>query len=168
MHPFSATSSMAPPPATNPDTSTHEPERLALIISTPYVIVITHKWTSLSCSHCKNSTNPTNSPNWLCSDCVVDSFPFSHLDEACFNLVSFENAYSFVDFDGDRYQSLCFNPLDSIHRAGNLNDLDPDTNFCRSSSTCGYFLKTNWMNQSPVNFLTLFLFRTAIPHPFLF
>ena len=117
------------------------------IDSTSYVIVITHQGTSLSCSHCKNSTNPTNSPNWLCSDCVVDSFPFSHLDEASFNLISFENACVIVDFHGERYQSLCFNPLDSIHRAGNLNDLDPDTNYCRSSSTCDYFIEDQ-LNES--------------------
>ena len=148
------------------------------IDSTSYVIVITHQETNLSWVTVK--TQLTLLILWFCFDCAVDSFPFSHLDEASFNLISFENACVFVDFDGQRYQSLCFNRLDSIHRAGNLNDLDPDTNCCRSSSICVYFIEDQlnesisllWFNglkfAGTVNFLILFPFRTAIPHPFLF
>ena len=47
MHPFSATSSMAPPPATNPDTSTHEPVRSALIIHHMLLLLPTSEPVSL-------------------------------------------------------------------------------------------------------------------------
>lgn len=80
-----------------------------------------------TCAYCKNSTNPTN------PDCEVNIFPFNHL-------VIFENVYGTVNFDTDRLASLCFYPMEYIQRAGKFNDLDSDSNFSRSSSTCDYFV----------------------------
>ena len=99
-----------------------------------------------TCAYCKNSTNPTNPPNWLCFDCVANIFPFNHLDDASFNLVIFENVYGTVNFDADRLASLRFNPMEYIERAGKFNDLDPDSNFSRSSSTCDYFVEDQLNN----------------------
>ena len=99
-----------------------------------------------TCAYCKNSTNHTNPPNWLCFDCVPKIFPFNHLDDFSFNLVIFENVHGTVNFDTDRLASLRFNPMEYIQRAGKFNDLDPDSNFSRCSSTCDYFVEDQLNN----------------------
>ena len=98
------------------------------------------------CAYCKNSTNPTSPPNWLCFDCVANIFPFNHLDDISFNLLIFENVFSTVNSDTDRLASLCFNPIEDIQCAGKFNDLDPDSNCGRSSSTCDYFVEDQLNN----------------------
>ena len=88
-------------------------------------------------SQCNNSTT-----NWLCSECLAQIFPFNHLDDASLDLVIFENIYGTVNFDADRLENLCFNPLDYLHRASDRIDLGPDCSFLKeNSSSCDYFFE---------------------------
>ena len=66
-------------------------------------------------------------------------------------MLFFENIYSTVNFDADRLESRCFNPLEYLHRASDRTDLDPDCNFLKeSSSSCDYFFEGQ-LNELLVN-----------------
>ena len=67
----------------------------------------------------------------------------NHLDDTSFDRrVIFDNIYDTVNFDVDRLENLCFDPMDYLHRASDRSDLEPHCNFLKESScSCDYFFK---------------------------
>ena len=67
----------------------------------------------------------------------------NRLDDTSFDRrVIFENVYATFNFDADRLENLCFDPMDYLHRASDRSDLEPHCNFLKeSSSSCDYFFK---------------------------
>lgn len=71
---------------------------------------------------------------------TLSDLPFYHLDNASFNLVTYELSHGRINYDNDRLESLIFNPINQ-YNFNNLfsNYLDPDINFSFSIPNSNYF-----------------------------
>lgn len=70
---------------------------------------------------------------------MASIFPFNHLDDDDFELALYELAHGSLNYDFDRLATLHFNPLFRNSSSDLFQDLDPDTNFYRSTG-CNYYL----------------------------
>ena len=70
---------------------------------------------------------------------MASIFPFNHLDDDDFELALYELAHGSLNYDFDRLATLHFNPLFGNSSSDLFQDLDPDTNFYRTTG-CNYYL----------------------------
>ena len=68
--------------------------------------------------------------------------PFNHLDNSSFNLALYELSHGPLNFNGNRLESLLFNPLEQPELSNSLSShLNPDSNFITSLPSSSYMVE---------------------------